>query len=387
MDAEKLALLEFCQTERQREAVQAWAKTGTYRPAAKLLGINERNTRKLLQRVRKLAERRGYAPQFDQVHPSPPTQIVKGVSTLYDADGNKSIQWVKTSADSQALVELMREVVDELKQDVKPRKPSKPPRHKTIAELLTAYILTDAHLGMLAWHEEGGADWDLTVAEQTIRDAFDYLIAHSPKAKTGFLMQLGDALHYDGLISITPSSGHVLDSDSRYHKIVRAAIRIFRDVIDHLLRKHERVIVLMSQGNHDPASSVWLQELFATLYSQDDRVEVIVSPLPYYAYQHEQILLGAHHGHKRTNLRDLCGTFADQFRDLLGDTQRTYIHSGHLHHDEAKSIGKTHVERHETLAARDAHTSHGGYNAGRSMKAITYGATAEHSRLSYHVEQ
>jgi len=387
MDAEKLALLEFCETERQREAVQAWAKTGTYRPAAELLGINERNTRKILARVRKLAEKRGYSPAHDQVHTVPESQIVKGVSTLYDADGNKSLQWVKTSLNHDALLELMREAVDELKQDVKPRKPSKPPRHKTLGDLLTAYILTDAHLGMLAWHEEGGADWDLTIAERTILEAFDYLIAHAPKSETGFLMQLGDALHYDGLLPITPASGHVLDSDSRYHKVVRAAIRIFREVIDQLLQKHSRVVVLMSQGNHDPASSVWLQELFSTLYSKDKRVEVIVSPLPYYAYQHKQVLLGAHHGHKRTNLKDLCGTFADQFRSLIGDTKRTYIHSGHLHHDEAKSIGKTHVERHETLAARDAHAAHGGYTSGRSMKAITYGATAEHSRLSYHVEQ
>ena len=32
---------------------------------------------------------------------------------------------------------------------------------------LTLYTLTDYHLGMMAWEDEGGRNWDLNIAEET----------------------------------------------------------------------------------------------------------------------------------------------------------------------------------------------------------------------------
>jgi hypothetical protein len=37
----------------------------------------------------------------------------------------------------------------------------------SLGHLLTLYTFTDYHVGMLAWHKEGGADWDLAIAEDT----------------------------------------------------------------------------------------------------------------------------------------------------------------------------------------------------------------------------
>jgi len=244
--------------------------------------------------------------------------------------------------------------------------------------LLNLYTLSDAHIGMLAWHEDGGADWDVKIAEKTILDAFSHLISCSPDASHGFFAQLGDGLHSDGMIPITPGHGHVLDQDGRFHKVVRTAIRIFRTVITMLLEKHQQVTVLMAQGNHDPASSVWLQEMFAVLFENNKRVNIVVSPKPYYAIQHGDVMLGFHHGHKAAPDR-LPDVFMGEFREMYGRTKQTYIHCGHKHGIKVTELNSAIVEQHRTLAARDAYASHGGWKSGRSMNVITYHKT----RLKY----
>lgn len=366
-------LLDYCVSDRQREIVQAVIKAGTAGKAARMLGIHAANVRRALAKVKARSQSKGWAPEHDRTHAIPEIETLKGVSTYYRDDGSVGGQWVKTSVKHEQLVALMREVVDELKADVAPIEPVVLSRESLDMDLLNLYTLTDIHIGMKSWREETGADWDLSIAEQTVVDAFAYLIDRSPPARVGFFNQLGDALHSDGLLPVTPTSGHVLDQDGRFHKVVRTVIRVFRRVIDMLLAKHEQVVVLMASGNHDPASSVWLQEMFAALYENNPRVQIIVSPLPYYAYQHGEVMLGFHHGHK-AKAEKLPGVFMGSFRKMFGDTRQAYIHTGHLHDTTVVESPGVIVERHPTLAARDAYCAHGGWHSLRSMKCITYHA-------------
>jgi hypothetical protein len=378
------SLIDFAETEKQRKVVESVLRTGSQVKACSELGLAKSTVNFHMQNARKSAAIRGWSPEHDMTKIVPEPYIVKGTSTLYDEDGKVKIQWVKTSVEHDKLIAMMREVVDELKQDVKPCKPIKLVAKPQLADLLNLYTLSDAHIGMLAWHEDGGADWDVRIAEQTILDAFCYLIANSPNARHGFFAQLGDGLHSDGMIPVTPGHGHVLDQDGRFHKVVRTAIRIFRTVITMLLEKHQEVTVLMAQGNHDPASSVWLQEMFALLFEKNKRVNIVVSPKPYYAHQHGDVMLGFHHGHKATPER-LPDVFMGEFREMYGRTKQTFIHCGHRHGIKVTELNSAIVEQHRTLAARDAYASHGGYKSGRSMSVITYHAhkTIQHAETGY----
>jgi hypothetical protein len=379
-------LLQFANSERQREAIKALDQHGSATKGAKALGITRASFQNLIIRAKRQAALHGWSPEHDMVHPTSPVHVAKGTSTLYDEDGKPIMQWVKTSLKHDQMLEVMREAAEEMKADIKPVKPIKPPTKPQLAELLNLYILTDAHFGMRSWAEETDANWDLEIAEKTVLEAFSHLIHSSPNSETGFLLQLGDALHSDGLLAITPTSHHVLDADGRFPKVVRTIIRVMRQCTNMLLAKHDKVVLLHAQGNHDPASSVWLQEWFSVLYENEPRIQVIVSPKPYYAYKHGDVLLGAHHGHKRSKLSDLVRLFVDEFRGLHGQTKRTYIHAGHFHSDDLFADGSTRAERHETLAARDAYATHGGYRAGRSMKCITYNHQAEIGRSFYYPE-
>jgi hypothetical protein len=365
------SLVDYAVSDRQREAILAYEKHGTIGGASRELGIHRKTLGDHIRKVKLAAAIRGWSPEHDMTKTVPEPYVVKGTSTLYDEDGKQKLQWVKTSVEHEKLVAMMREVIDEMRSDVKPIKPVKLIEKMHQSDMLNLYTLSDAHLGMLAWHEDGGADWDVTIAERVILDAFDCLTQCSPNSSHGIFAQLGDGLHSDGMIPVTPGHGHVLDQDSRFHKVVRAAVRIFRSIINKLLAKHETVTVLMAQGNHDPASSVWLQEMFSVLYEQNKRVNVVVSPKPYYAIEHGDVMLGFHHGHK-TKPTDLPEVFMGEFREMYGRTKQTYIHCGHLHSVKVLEMNSAIVEQHRTVAARDAYASHNGYRSGRSMNVVTY---------------
>lgn len=300
----------------------------------------------------------------------PAGHVVKGVSALVDADGRVIQQWQKTAVDAEGQLVAFRAVVDGLKEDL-PRITIMPAPQHVEEDLLNQFVVTDSHFGMLAHREETGADYDLRLAEQLLLDWFAAAVEGAPQAHTAVLAQLGDLLHHDALESVTPAHKHVLDADSRLHKVVRVVIRTLRRVVDMLLQKHKHVHVVMASGNHDPASSVWVRELLATIYENEPRVTVDTSPMLYYAYKWGDTALFYHHGHKR-GVAQVDATLAGMFREMFGASKYAFAHVGHLHSDEGRKSALMYVERHETLAAPDAYAAGGGWLSGRSAKVITY---------------
>lgn len=334
--------------------------------AAKLLGMHERTLRTHKARM----ARQGWSPEHNMTKTVPDGFHLKGTSTLYDEDGKARMQWVKTSIDHQRQEEMMVEAIRAMALDIVPTPAMPIPAH-TKQNLLNCYVITDYHLGAMCWGEETGADWDMTIAEQLLVDWFGAAIAQSPDAHTGVFAQLGDFLHWDGHQAVTPTSGHVLDADTRFQKLVRIAIGAIRRITAMLLLKHERVILLMAEGNHDLASSMWLRELFAALYSEEPRIEVITRPDPYYCIEHGKTSLFFHHGHKK-KLEALETVFVSKFREIYGRTKYSYAHTGHLHHNVMLERNTMQLEQHRTLAAPDSHASRGGWVSGRDAKVITY---------------
>lgn len=301
----------------------------------------------------------------------PAGHFVKGVSALVSEDGREIVKWVKTTQGAEQRDAAMRATVDALKEEL-PRAEPVPVPFGGNANLLNQFTVTDLHFGMLSWSEETGSDYDLKIAEQLLLDWFAAAIAQSPNAGTAVLCQLGDLLHHDSHLSVTPTHAHVLDADSRLQKIIRVVIRTMRRIVQMLLEKHQHVHVIMADANHDPAGGAWLREMFAAFYENEPRITVDSSASTFYVYEFGQTSLFYHHGHKR-KINSIDGVFAGKFREIFGRTKFSYAHLGHLHSDELKSAPTTiKVERHETLAAPDAFAANGGWLSGRSAKVITY---------------
>lgn len=362
--------LKFWASETQCKYIDAVNKHGSMRAAARALDLNYGTIRMAIRAATQRAALKGYAPGQDLTHIVPEPLMLKGTSTLYGEDGKPKLQWVKTKVDDEKREQLIREAVASLLVETPRLAPLKAPKHVSDS-LCNVITLTDVHVGAKAWGKETGADWDLAIAEKTVIGAVEHLVAACPPAGTAVIAQLGDFLHQDGLAAVTPTSGHQLDSDSRFSKVVQVAIRILRRTIDVALQRHARVVVLMAEGNHDMASSVWLRQMFGLLYENEHRVSVIDSELPYYVHQHGKTMLGWHHGHLRKP-DSLPLLFAAQFPAIWGTTTRRYVHTGHLHHKHEREHSGVTVIQHPTIAARDAYSARAGYVSDREMTAITY---------------
>lgn len=311
---------------------------------------------------------------------TPEGLALKGRSVLADPENRVLLTWYKEDRDATARAEFLKAVAAALKEELPRAEPIAMPTALSNSDLLAFYALTDLHLGALAWREEtGGDDYDTAIAERLVEDWFAAAIDLAPRAQTAILAQIGDLLHWDGFESVTPTSRHVLDGDTRFPKMVRAAIRVLRKIIRRLLEKHDFVHIIMADANHDPASEVWLREMFAAFYDDEPRVSVDQSAGTYYAYRHGDVSLFVHHGHRR-KVGNVDSVFAGRFREMFGATKYSFAHLGHLHSDELKSTNLMKVERHETLAAPDAYAANGGWLSGRSAKVITY--HREHGEVS-----
>lgn len=347
-----------------QRAVDAFAEYGSKKAAAEALGI----PRQTFQGHLTIALARGF-----KVNHGLPEHLgfnVKGVSTLYGPDGDIKGQWVKETADDLKRQQALEEALAAMSADLPRIAPVAAPVG-VLAHLLTLYTFTDYHVGMLAWHKEGGADWDNAIAEETGVAAMQALVAGSPSSDTGVVNIQGDFLHWDGLAPVTPTHGHVLDADSRFGKVVDIAIRLIRQLVSLALQKHENVILVIAEGNHDIAASLWLRKLFGALYENEPRISVHDSELPYYAIEWGKVLLGFHHGHLKKN-DQLPQLFAAQFREAWGRCPKVYIHTGHRHHKEDKEHAGARVIQHPTLAARDAYAARGGWISERAITAMTF---------------
>lgn len=332
-------------------------------------GISDRVIR---IRKAKLAKK-GVGHGRDVSHLVPDGYKIKGTSSLVDEFGNTKLQWVKTDTDAERQVELMKAVIEGMKSEITPVAPVKATRAKRDDKLLNLYTVSDFHLGMLAWADESGDDWDMKIAEDLFSRWFDAAFQKAPDAGTGVINLLGDFAHFDSLDAVTPESRHVLDADTRYQKLVRYMIRMVRRVVDMALVKHKNVRLLIVQGNHDESGMIWLAEMFSTLYDNEPRVFVDTSPDVYKMVQHGKTTLFFHHGHK-ARFDAIEPVMIAKFRKAFGESVYSYAHVGHLHHQKIVESRNMIVEQHRTLAAKDAYASRGGWMSGRSANVITYSA-------------
>jgi len=294
-----------------------------------------------------------------------------GESILEDADGNAKLVWKKHDYKLQKRLEAFRCAVEEMKSEIPKFTPREPTMPFINSNLINQYMLTDFHLGMMAWGEETGSDWDISIGEEVMVEYFRYAIENSPKTDTAIFAQLGDFLHWDGMDAVTPQNRHLLDADTRFQKLVRVAIRVIRRVIDMLLRKYRDVHVIMAEGNHDMASSIWLREVLHSMYENEPRINIETRPDPYYCFQWGQVGLFYHHGHKR-NINNIDAVFASKFKKVFGECEHLYGHIGHLHHKKMIESILMIIEQHRTLSAKDAYASRGGWLSGRDSSVITY---------------
>lgn len=353
-------------TPMERACVDALLLTGGVVSAATRLGLTPTELQGHLAELRKRAAARGYAPGHLVTDGKIPDGFhVKGVSTLFDAGGKIRTQWVRTRRDDQDRLAAMVEALGALGLKGVADPVRAPP--KADSDLLAVYPLGDPHLGMYAWAKETGTSFDLDIAEHNLCSAMDHLVALAPRAGQALIANLGDFFHADNTSNRTARSGHALDVDTRWAKVLGVGIKAMRRLIDRALEKHARVRVVNAIGNHDDHSSVFLALALAQFYEREPRVEIDAGPGKFHWHRFGKCLIGITHG-DTVKARDLPGVMAADRAEDWGQTEHRFWYCGHVHHDSLKEFPGVVVETFRTLAARDAWHQGAGYRAQRDAK-------------------
>ena len=336
---------------------KAEAKAAAKAAAERQKLIDERNERLAARKDPKLHEK-GAPLGFS----------LKGVTTHVNSDGEIISQYIKTKQDQVDPELVLRVFKDAIT--------AEPPRARTLVpppsreplrtDLMCVYPMGDPHIGLLSWGKETGEPFDLAIAERNLTGAVDKLVHLAPASETALIVNLGDFFHADNMDARTWRSGHKLDVDSRWAKVLRIGINIMNRIVDRALEKHAKVRVINEIGNHDDHSAIMLSLCMEQRWLGNPRVEIDISPQPFHYHRFGSVFIGTHHGNlvKPDKLGGVMAT--DRAREW-GETKFRYWLTGHVHHESKKEFPGYLWETFRTLAARDAYAHSSGYRSQRSM--------------------
>ena len=341
----------------------------TNKAIAEKYGMNIRNVELRRSKLAKSGELHGN-PGIKKLVPD--GYLVKGTSTMIDAEGNEKIRWVKTSIDNERLEVLMEQAREAFCSELPKADSVIHSGNDVNSELMTLYPIFDIHIGMMAHRHESGENYDTNTAEKLMGSYFDHAISVSPASEKAVVLVGGDFLHSDGLEAVTPASGHCLDQDSRYAKLVYVAIRSIRGAVEKMLKKHKNVEIQIIEGNHDQSGMIWLRAAMAAFYENESRVFVDTSPAIMHKTRFGSTLLGYTHGHTMKKAEGRLAAMATDYRKDFGECEFVYCHSGHFHHATVTECTLGIDEVHPALASKDAYAARGGWRSYRQAAAIVY---------------
>ena len=335
---------------------------------------------RIVGRIKKLREK-GVLP-LDSGNQVSVGELLKGSSTLYDEEGNIKLQWVKSDVEKQTILDMLKELVDDYATNLPQFEKTPCEAIHTSKDLMAVYPLGDPHIGMKAYKEEAGEDWDLEKSQKVFCGIFDRMVKTTPSCDRAVIVNLGDYFHRDNVAGVTERHRHSLDTSGNYSMMVDTGFKIMLQMINSALEHHKTVEVITAIGNHDDTGAMFLKAALNHMYANEPRVIIDASQSTFSYFKHGKCFFGVHHGHtcKAAKLPLVMAT--DKAEDW-GSSQHRYWLTGHIHHDTKTEFSGCSVESFRTLAAKDNYAHSGGYRAGQDSKALVihkdYGEIERHT--------
>lgn len=226
-------------------------------------------------------------------------------------------------------------IIERMKQHA-PEYPSRshvPPQASNNRNMLEV-CLFDAHLGMLAWGEEVGTNYDIEIAQSMYLWALESLIEQAQRFPIErILYPVGNDYYHtdktiDGKGGVT-TSGTVQETDGRWQRSFDEGLALQVQAID-LLQEVAPVDVVVVMGNHDREKIYYASRFLWAWYFNNGNVNVNCQPSPRQYYQYGRNLIGYTHG-KDEKLTSLPGLMSREAPRQWADSWFREYHVGHLH--------------------------------------------------------
>ena len=359
-------------TPKQQQILDAYINTGSYGGAARFLGKDRSNLRKVIKQL----ESRGEVPWRSKA-PTPDHLEVKNSTVQYNAEGEVVQEWRR----QYPSIELLKDIVEGLCDQArgKGEAPITKATKRSKEDILFEIDIYDAHVGMYADEKETlDENYDCDIAARRMVEATHALAERANNPSKCVLVFGGDMLHVDNRSNQTPASGNILDADSRYHRIVNYIISACIDCVHIATKIAPSVEIVVLEGNHSSHSELWLGQVLKAFYSKCDNIEVKTNPSPRkHLVWGDNLLVWAHGDRVPANKWPMV--VATEFAKEWGATRHRHLKCGHVHHK--KSIAPVIVEEQsglvveylEALCATDAWHANSGYiGAQKGASAFEY---------------
>jgi hypothetical protein len=230
----------------------------------------------------------------------------------------------------------------------------------------------DPHIGMYAWCKEAGENFDVNIARRDLHGAMSYLASNTPATDTALILNLGDFFHADNK-SNTTTSGTPVDVDGRFSQVLELGMLAMVDTIDIARKKHKKVIVHNTIGNHDTHLAPMLAIALKAWYRDEPRVEIRDTASIHHYEQFGKVLIGVTHGHTiKKGAVGLDAVMATDRPQMWGQATKRYWYTGHIHSTNRAELTGCTWESFRNLPPNDAWHQGQGYRSGRDMCAIVH---------------
>lgn len=234
---------------------------------------------------------------------------------------------------------------------------------------------TDLHVGLLAWREETGADFDLNIIEQRFKESIADIIhrCRGRKFKLIRFITIGDILHIDNE-NQTTTKGTFQQADGRIAKIFDRAADLLLYALNTLLELKTPIEYVYLSGNHDRNTGYFLAHTTRNAFKKNSNIEFDISPNPLKVKIYGNSLVGYCHGDMPE--KNIGTWLIKSFRKEYGQTQYAEIHSGHLHSDIVKEVNGIKVIRSSTLCESSYWEHQQGYKSERALICYVWNESA-----------
>lgn len=363
-------LFDYCRNEKQRETLQAIIDHGNCKAASIALGKHISSASTILQTVMRNAATTGYAPGHFDSGTAPGFTMGK-VTVQRGAAGKIERTWERQSPDAEQARNALEAMIAEMLAPIKGLAPLTPPPAAVSDNLLSVYPIGDQHHGMYAEAAQTGDEYNTDISGSLLTTAVDFLCGSAPPSGTAILLDVGDFHHANDSNNETPQSKHAMHVTASYGKVMQTGAMMLVNATRRLLEKHNRVLVWIMPGNHNPDAAFATALAISFYFHNEPRVEVDLGNSAFKYMRFGKNLIASHHGDgpKFSNLPLIMAV--DRPEDWAATEYRVW-HCGHIHHKTVKEEPGVDVETHRTLAPSNAWDHKKGYRSKREMQRIDY---------------
>jgi len=297
-------------------------------------------------------------------------EVRGGHRRVYDDDG-KQIDTIRYTVpqDAETEADIIARMVEAFSA-IPPAPRVAAPSHVNKG-FLGIHIVADLHMGATITKEEAGIEYNRQIAEERVRTGFAQCNAAMPPCEVAVVAYNGDTTHANDDKHRTPKSGHPLRVEGSHQSNLFGVEVMLSWQVDEALVKHERVVIVIKPGNHDPNTPAPLIMAMRARYRDNPRVTVIDSEDPYFHIQMGRVFLCTHHGDGASPSKRAL-SIPHKFRREWGVSDFHWFFSADKHHAKADTFGGLHWRQVPSIISLEQHAHGEGYADTSGMYAAWF---------------